>query len=57
MTINDRISEPFSALSMPFRFQPFGYKEIIKQKSREKYAVPRDIIEEKIQRWIENKGD
>lgn len=57
MTINDRISEPFSAVSMPFRYQPFGYKDIIKQKSREKYAVPRDVIEEKIQRWVENKGE
>jgi hypothetical protein len=57
MTINDRISEPFSAVSMPFRYEPFGYRDIIKQKSREKYAVPRDVIEEKIQRWVENRGD
>jgi len=57
MTINDRISEPFSAVSMPFRYEAFGYKDIIKQKSREKYAVPREVIEEKIQRWVENRGD
>lgn len=57
MIIKDRISEPFSAVSLPFRFQSFGYKDIIKQKSREKYAVPREVIEEKIQRWVENKGE
>jgi hypothetical protein len=57
MIINNRISEPFSAVSIPFRYQPFGYKEIIKQRSREKYAVPREVIEEKIHRWIENTGD
>lgn len=57
MTINDRISEPFSAVSMPFKYDAFGYKDIIKQKSREKYAVPREVIEEKIQRWVENRVD
>ncbi len=57
MVINDRISEPFSAVSLPFRYQPFGYKDIIKQMSRDKYAVPRDVIEEKIARWAENKGE
>ena len=57
MTINDRISEPFSAVSMPFRYDAFGYRDIIKQKSREKYAVPREVIEEKIIRWVENKGE
>lgn len=57
MTIDDRISEPFSAVSLPFRYQAYGYRDIIKQKSREKYAVKREEIEEKIQRWIENKGE
>ena len=57
MVINDRISEPFSAVSVPFRYEAYGYRDIIKQKSREKFAVPRDVIEDKIQRWVENKGE
>lgn len=57
MVINDRMSEPFSAVSLPFRYESFGYRDIIKQKSREKYTVPRDVIEEKIERWATNKGE
>jgi hypothetical protein len=57
MIINNRISEPFSAVSIPFRYQAYGYRDIIKQRSREKYAVPRAEIEDKINRWIDNKGD
>jgi hypothetical protein len=32
----------------------FGKKEIIKQRSREKYALPKNIVEDKIWRWMMN---
>lgn len=51
MVINDRISEPFSVKSLMFRYEPSGYKEVIKELSRQKYAVPRAEIEDKLMRW------
>jgi len=53
MVINGRISEPFSAKSLPFRYEPRGYKEYIKQLSRQKYTVAREVIEEKLTRWAQ----
>ncbi|WKZ30127.1 MAG: DUF87 domain-containing protein [Candidatus Dojkabacteria bacterium] len=56
MVINDRISEPFSAKSLPFRYSPQGFKEAIKEASRQQYAVPRADIEEKLNRWATQTG-
>lgn len=51
MVIKDRISEPFSAISLPPRYEPFNLKETIRALSREKFAVPRQEIEDKISKW------
>jgi hypothetical protein len=54
MVIKDRISEPFSAKSLPFRYAQQGFKDAVKQASRQKYAVPRAEIEDKLNRWSES---
>ena len=51
LCIDGMTSVPFSAKSLPVRFQKFNNKEEIIRKSREKYGVPREEIEEKIAKW------
>ena len=51
LCIDGMTSVPFSARSLPPRFEPFGLKEKVIARSREKYGTPREVIEEKIIRW------
>ncbi len=51
LCIDGMTSVPFSARSLPPRFEPFGLKEKVIARSREKYGTPREVIEEKIVRW------
>ncbi len=51
LCIDGMTSVPFSAKSLPVRYQKFSLKDEIIQSSREKYGTPREIIEEKINKW------
>ena len=51
LCIDGMTSNTFSARSLPPRFEPFGLREKIVALSREKYGVPKDVIEDKINRW------
>jgi hypothetical protein len=51
LCIDGRTSVPFSARSLPPRFEPFGLKSEVVSRSREKFGVPREEIEDKIMRW------
>lgn len=51
LSIDGMTSVPFSAKSLPPRFEPFGVKDRVIQMSREKYGTPRNVIEDKIVRW------
>jgi len=45
-------SSPFSAVTLPLREKPQkSYKETIIRVSRERYGTPRQLIEEKIEKW------
>jgi len=44
-------STPFSAKSLPPRYEKFHLRDEIVQTSREKYGVPRAEIEDKIDKW------
>ncbi|MFA5126488.1 MAG: type IV secretion system DNA-binding domain-containing protein [Patescibacteria group bacterium] len=51
-------TEPFSGVGLPPVILPaesIGIKEKVIKVSRERYAKPREIIEDKIARWAENK--
>jgi hypothetical protein len=51
LCVDGMTSVPFSARSLPPRFQPFGLKNQVVDSSREKYGVHKEIIEDKILRW------
>ncbi|PKN03008.1 hypothetical protein CVU76_03205 [Candidatus Dojkabacteria bacterium HGW-Dojkabacteria-1] len=51
LCIDGMTSNTFSARSLPPRFEPFGLKEKVVARSREKYGTPKEVIEEKITRW------
>lgn len=51
MVINDRISRPFSAVSLPLQYDYKGLADVIREKSRRKYGVNITIIEEKLRKW------
>jgi hypothetical protein len=51
LCIDGMTSVPFSAKSLPVRYQKFDLKDEIIKRSREKYGVDRYIIEDKIQKW------
>jgi hypothetical protein len=51
LCIDGMTSVPFSAKSLPVRYHNFGLKDDIVKKSREKYGTPREVIEDKINRW------
>ncbi len=51
LCIDGMTTGTFSARSLPPRFEPFGLKEQVIARSREKYGTPRETIEEKIMRW------
>jgi hypothetical protein len=44
-------SIPFSAKSLPPRYIPYGLKDQVIEASREKFAMDREVIEDKISRW------
>jgi hypothetical protein len=51
LCIDGMTSIPFSAKSLPVRYQKFDCKQEIIEKSREKYGMDRLVIEDKIQKW------
>ncbi len=51
LCIDGMTSTPFSAKSLPPRYEKFHLRDEIVQRSREKYGVPRAEIEEKIDKW------
>ncbi len=51
MMIEGRISIPFSARSLDLRYERGGYKDEVLRRSRERYGVPRAIVEDKVKRW------
>ncbi len=51
LCIDGMTSVPFSAKSLPVRYQKFGLRSDIVEKSRQKYGTPREVIEEKIIKW------
>jgi hypothetical protein len=54
LMINGVASSPFSAVTLPLREKPQkSYKETIIRVSRERYGTPRQLIEEKIEKWAE----
>jgi len=55
LCVDGMTSVPFSARSLPPRFKPFGLRDEVIAHSREKYGTPREIIEDKINRWSNQK--
>jgi CxxC-x17-CxxC domain-containing protein len=52
LMIDGVASNPFSAVTLPLREKPQkSYKETIIRVSRERYGTPRQLIEEKIEKW------
>lgn len=51
LCIDGMTSIPFSAKSLPVRFEKFDRREDIVLNSRDKYGMPRKEIEEKILKW------
>ncbi len=51
LCIDGMTSVPFSAKSLPPRYQPYGLKSRVIESSREMYSVTREEIEDKIMRW------
>jgi CxxC-x17-CxxC domain-containing protein len=52
LMIDGIASSPFSAVTLPLREKPKkSYKETIIKVSRERYGTPRQLIEEKIEKW------
>ena len=57
LLIDGKTSRAFSAITMP-PLKPKGHeaeRDTVLRISRERYATPRDIVEEKLQSWFENK--
>jgi len=51
LMIDGVASDPFSAVTLGPVYQNFGNREKIIAVSRERYAKPREIVEDKIRRW------
>lgn len=51
LCIDGMTSVPFSAKSLPVRYHNFNLKDEIISESRIKYGVPKEVIEEKINKW------
>lgn len=47
-----RHGEPFFGKTLPPWGKPYGQKENLIRRSREKYSTKREIVEEKIKRWM-----
>ena len=53
LMIDGEASKPFSAVSLPpMRREHVGKSDRIRQRSRQKYARPRWVVEDKIERWL-----
>jgi hypothetical protein len=55
LCIDGMTSKPFSAKSLDIRYQKFGLKEQIIAQSREQYGMDKEVIEDKVKRWSEQK--
>ncbi len=53
LSIDGMISTPFSAKSLDVRYQRLGSYDKVVKLSREHYARPRGLVEEKIKKWTE----
>lgn len=51
MTIDAAQTPPFTAIAMAPQYKTQGKAEEIKQASRDQYAKPREIVEQKINKW------
>jgi hypothetical protein len=51
LCVDGMTSVPFSAKSLPVRYNHFGLKSEIVENSRREYGTPREVIEEKISKW------
>ena len=51
LCIDGMTSVPFSAKSLPIRYHRFALRDEIVKRSREKYGIQREIIEDKIKKW------
>ncbi|MBN2100291.1 type IV secretion system DNA-binding domain-containing protein [Candidatus Dojkabacteria bacterium] len=51
LSIDGMVSIPFSARSLDVRYEPGSNRETVLQVSRERYGRPRDVVEDKINRW------
>ncbi|MBI4049406.1 MAG: type IV secretion system DNA-binding domain-containing protein [Candidatus Doudnabacteria bacterium] len=52
LMINGVSSNPFSAMTLPPISAPTGNEDKVVKVSRERYATPRQVIEEKINKWM-----
>jgi hypothetical protein len=55
LCIDGMTSVPFSAKSLLPRYTPYGLREEVIESSREKYAMDKEVIEDKISRWSKQK--
>jgi hypothetical protein len=55
LCIDGMTSVPFSARSLPPIYKPFGLKNEVIAHSRERYGTPKEVIEDKINRWSNQK--
>jgi hypothetical protein len=55
ITVGGSQSPPFTGISLPPSWKPQGKREKIIDLSREKYALPREEIEDKLKRWANSK--
>jgi hypothetical protein len=51
LCVDGMTSVPFSAKSLPVRYNHFALKDEIVAHSREEYGTPREVIEDKISKW------
>jgi hypothetical protein len=53
LMLNGATYEPFAGRTLPSGGTRHGRRETILRRSREKYAAPRAVVEERIRRWLE----
>jgi hypothetical protein len=49
---NGEHGDPFNGVTLPPEAKRYGRKEKLIRRAREKYATPRKVVEEKIERWM-----
>ncbi len=55
LCIDGMTSKPFSARSLDLRFDRMNYRDEIIESSRKQFGMEKEIIEEKIKKWAEQK--